>query len=181
MTITVGTDTYATIAEADAYAAAFYLSDDSKRTTWDETSTEDKEILLRRATQSIEQIRFPGKKCVESQELSFPRDKIHPFPLRRIACFYANGNYYYPTEPVCVVPDDIKAAEIEEALEMVSPTSGTKLKNRMNKGVSSVRIGSFSESFTDSTSNITSIKRLLNSIRAQELISSFSNGSFRLV
>ena len=69
MAITVGTDTYVTVAEADAYFAARYGFD-----SWTSLDTPTKEKSLASATQILDlSCAWYGSKVVSDQLLAFPR------------------------------------------------------------------------------------------------------------
>lgn len=189
MTITVGADTYVSVADADTYVGLNFISTDPKRVAWDLLSDGDKEILLRRATQSIEAIKYPGLKFETSQTLSFPRQNLPQWPIRR-ELDYCNW-WFDSFGTICPfsslwtatgdVPDAIKNAEIEEALESASPGIGSSIKKRKQKGVTSVKIGNFSENFQPGATNISNMASVFGSIKAQEFIAQFQNGGFRIV
>lgn len=139
MAITVGTDTYISLADAETYFANHYLSTDDKLVAWNTLSDSDKEVLLRKATQKIDAMPYMGFKADNDQELAFPRafwtdnqllrENLHPLFL------YGNRNWYIQTE----VPDDVKYAECELAISMVS---GTPTRVELQRqGVTSYSIG----------------------------------------
>lgn len=138
MAITVGIDTYVTLAEADAYVAANYLSTDEPLVRWNALISANKEVALRRAASGIELLPFVGKKSLLDQVMAFPR---------------------YPSS---VVPSDVKAAQIEQALESLDPAyQGSIAANNdlVLRGVTSYRIGKLSETFKATSSlNMVSIK-----------------------
>lgn len=189
MTITVGTDTYVTVADADTYVSLNYLSTEAKSVAWDTLSDGDKEILLRRATQSIEVLKYPGLKFDSSQTLTFPRQKLPQLPVRRelVYCdwWFDTFGFACPFSDVWTstgdVPDAVKNAEIEEALEIASPSAGSSIRNRKQKGVTSVKIGNFSENFQPGATSISNMASVFGSIKAQEFIAQFQNGGFRVV
>lgn len=189
MALTVGTNTYVTVADADIYAALNYMTTEAKFIAWDALGDGDKEILLRRSTQAIEAIKYPGIKFSSSQVLTFPRQKLPQWPIRRdlVYCNWWRDSYGFdcPFSDIWTatgdVPDAIKNAEIEEALEYASPSSGTSIKNSKQKGVTSVKIGNFSENYQPGAAGISSIASVIGSIKAQEFISQFQNGGFRIV
>lgn len=74
MALTVGTDTYVTLADAETYATEHFIGDD--KTTWDGASDADKEAALRQATQYIDakfHDRFVGFIQSTAQALEWPR------------------------------------------------------------------------------------------------------------
>jgi len=175
MTITVGTDTYITVADADTYVSLNRLSTDDQREAWDKLATADKEILLRQATAAIERIRFPGIKQDNDQTLSFPRYALPPTPKRRRpeSSFY-NDEWLNDTE----VPDNVISAEVEEALELGSPGADSKRFDVMRGPVESYKIGQLSENFRLRSSSGNSVETILRSRRAQELLSLQAGGSY---
>lgn len=115
---------YVSIAEANAYIYAHYLSGDETRKAWSLLSNADKKVLLNRSLQAIELLPFVGQKTNESQELQFPR------------C------------PSSEVPWQIKAAQIENALSKSEDDTDedTKYYERLwTWGVQSYTLGKLSE------------------------------------
>lgn len=75
MAITVGTDTYISVADADAYHTAHGDSDD-----WSSASTAEKEGALRLGTQALDLThrgRWQGRRSTEAQALDWPRDGVY--------------------------------------------------------------------------------------------------------
>ena len=66
MTITVGVDTYVTVAEADTYL----------RGAWSAFDTADKESALVEAARSMETLTWKGSKTSEAQALAWPRTGV---------------------------------------------------------------------------------------------------------
>ena len=176
MAITVGTDTYITVADADTYVDLFYLSADAKKVAWDLLSDADKEILLRRATQSLENIKYPGFKQEENQTLSFPRHSNALIPLRRNYTYSAYWSDLWLESTA--VPDDVKFSEVEEALEMASPSSDSGRKATLTSGLKNWSLGKWSQTNHGGGSGTGTPATILLSIKAQELLASLSNGSF---
>jgi len=181
MTLTVGTDTYISLADANAYVALFFISTDAKLIAWDLVAEADKEIILRRATQSIETIKFPGKKYDPDQTLSFPRADAPVLPLRRentILSTYWSEDWWLDDG---TVPDKVKYAQVEEALEIASPSKDSARKSRLTGAQNSFSIGNYSENIAGGGAATGTPKTVLLSIRAQELLADFANGSFSVV
>ena len=176
--ITVGTDTYVTIAEADAYIELHYLSTDTQRVAWEAMTDADKEICLRNATVSIDTLIVPGRKIDSAQTLSFPRVAQVLDPLRRDPSNYIydddiDYNYSY------VVPDKVKYAQIEESLELASPSSSSKLYDTYNGNVKEYRITGLSETFAK-VGMTSGVQAVLKSQKAQKLMSAFVGGSYAI-
>lgn len=200
MTITVGTDTYITIVEADAYLALTRVSTDPALVAWDALSDANKEIYLRKATQAINRLKFPGKKNGDStQALSFPRDIRGVSPLRRnpeayTGTFYDKDifsllpTYIYDPSSINVwvvnddVPEDIKSAEAEEALELAYQSEDTELWKAARGALKSFRMGDLSETYRDAPRrSANSAETVLRSTTAQEYVSEWLGGSYRVL
>lgn len=199
MTITVGTDTYITIEEVDAYLESTRLAADAQLVAWGGLEDGDKEILLRNATYAIDRIRFTGKKNDPDQTLMFPRDIAGVSPLRRnpgatTGTFYDKVLYSllptYPYDPSSIniwiinddVPEEIKRAEAEEALELASPSGDTAIYEAARGAVKSYRIGALAETFKDTPSRTQNNPvTVLRSTKAQEFVSMFLGGSYRAI
>lgn len=128
--LTVGTDSYVTVAEADEYISKRYTSNSKDRKRWEELSKEDKEIIIRNACDEIELMPFQGRKITREQKLEFPR-----LP-------YQYGNP--------VVPDIVKYAQIELALWLSDDKTQLEQSQRRDlqaQGVESFSIGDLSESY----------------------------------
>ena len=199
MTITVGTDTYITVLEANAYLESTRVSTDPALIEWLAVEGADKEIILRAATYAIDRIKFTGKKNDPDQALMFPRDIAGVSPLRRnpgatTSTFYESVLYSllptYPYDPSSIniwiinddVPDEIKRAEAEEALEFASPSGDTAIYEAARGAVKSYRIGALAETFKDTPSRTQNNPvTVLRSTKAQEFVSMFLGGSYRAI
>lgn len=156
--LTVGTDTYVSVSEADEYVNSHYLSNSTDKTTWNALSENDKEILLRNACAIIEAQAFNGKKLDNNQTLSFPRIK--------------NG--------VISNDDKIKSAQIEQALFVNSSefSDNERRKSLISQGVKSFSLGDLSESYSDGV-NSASTKRSV-SLKTASFLSEWTGGSFNV-
>ena len=115
---------YVDLAYADEYVRTHFLSTDDLRIEWDNLSDEDKKVLLRRSFESIESLSFTGRKSCISQTTAFPR------------C------------PDSTVPEDVKAAQVENAVSMsdVSESEDAAFYEKLWQfGVESYSIGNLSE------------------------------------
>jgi len=172
MAITVGTDTYITVAEADTYIASWYISTDTQRVAWTALATADKEVLLRNATEALEQLKFIGAKYDSAQTLSFPRG-------------YYQGQEYYRLYDDYVsdgtVPDEIKNAQAEEAIELASPTASTDAAEIRNGYVKSYSIGKLSETYRLSDPTGNGLLTIIKSLKAQRILLRYLSGGFEIV
>lgn len=97
MTITVGENTYVSLADADTY---YVLS--TQFDAWDALTDDQKERSLATATRMIDRQSWAGTKTSQAQDLQWPRTGV----------LYANGDEVDPDE----VPAQIIEAEILLAL-----------------------------------------------------------------
>jgi hypothetical protein len=144
MALTVGTDTYISLADADTYLSAHYITTDSKLVAWNALTDANCEILLRKAAQILERTPVVGIKVSDTQTMQFPR--AIPTTVWRNMLRVENINiqfrdrYYIQTE----VPDAVKYAQCEIAIDLVSPSDRVKLQR---EGVKSFSIDGLSESY----------------------------------
>lgn len=122
--MTVGQDTYITLAEAEETIAAYLLSDDLQRTAWSALSDADKEIYLKRALQRIDAQVFTGRKANADQPLQFPR--------------------YGKT----TVPASVKFAQALEACAEIGISREAEKREQMQAmGIQSFSAGNISETY----------------------------------
>lgn len=171
--LTIGTDTYISIADAAAYIEKHYISTAEKRTAWEAAEEEDKEILLRNAAVNIDKIPFPGVKYDEDQALQFPRiRRTRPRP-------YDSAMDYLSTEGI--VPDGIKYAQVEEAMELLTPGTGTELYEENRSNIKSYSIGHLSETYGKGSGAATAANLYIHSLKAIDLINPYLFGSFAIL
>lgn len=174
MGLTTGIDTYVTTEEADAYIAMHYLSTDEQRMAW-ENAGDDKEIALRRACAALDSLMYRGVKFAFHQALSFPRYFGENYAVID-GVLYAPETDRYPE--LKEVPQAIKAAQIEEALEMVSPTEATGNRAIRNDPVQAYSIGHLSETYIKAP--VGSVESALASVKAQALIRPYTGGGYEV-
>lgn len=178
MAITVGTDTYITLANADTYVENNYVSTDTTRTTWEALSDSDKELYLKKATKRIDRLMLNGVKAVSTQTLEFPRaiwtdTYRNEYPNLNVIL---DGNWYIESE----VSDNVKNAQVEEALSLL--TEGSTANERIQlqqQGVKSFKIGNFSESLKGLSSNYNSTSLL--SAEGNQLLKTYIAGGVPIV
>ena len=71
--ITVGVDTYITVADATAYILANYPSTDARVAAWEALEAQDKEVYLRRAGSALNGLPYHGMTYTALQPLAVPR------------------------------------------------------------------------------------------------------------
>lgn len=152
---------YVTVEEATQYILQHYTSVDPIRIAWETLPDEDKQILLNRSADAINSLPLPGRKTYPDQENAFPR---------------------YPSTEV---PEEVKAAQVENALVSSDEQQNedAKLYQKMwAYGISSYRIGNLSESIGTASGNAGFTTTLLQSgvvsTKAQNLLSRFLGGGF---
>lgn len=129
--MTVGTDTYVTIEDADDYIASHLLSSSEQRIRWMALTDADKAILLRQACSEIEALPLRGKKATPGQALAFPRLHPNSFLISQTAV-------------------DGVAAQVELAVWMSDGQTQAGLAHRAEiqaQGVASFSVGDLSESY----------------------------------
>lgn len=172
--IAVGADTYVTVEEADEYISENFLPSDKQRMAWEKAGG-DKEVALRRACAALDSLTYRGVKFAFPQPLAFPRYFGENYAMID-GVLYAPEADRYPE--LREVPQAIKAAQIEEALEMISPTVATENKDIRNNPVQSYSIGHLSETFE--TASVGSLQSVLASVRAQALIRPYTGGGYEV-
>lgn len=109
-----GENTYATLAEADDYVAAYNNKYAPLRVIWSVLDNEEKESYLRNSLTEIEALPFVGRKYLATQKLAFPRVKTDA----------ASSYCRHPLMAIWVqdyseIPQEVKDAQVENALAMI--------------------------------------------------------------
>ena len=159
MAIIVGTNSYVTIEEADAFVSENFVSSNEQRIAWEALSDNDKEIYLRNATAAIERLKFTGVKYTDDQNLSFPRVTYDMSPEE--------------------VPQDICNAQVYEALELCHPTADSQVQKTTIGNVRSVSLGQISENYKSYDSN--SIFAVISSQVARLILTSYLGGGYNVM
>ena len=179
MAITVNTDTYISLADADTYVSANYVSTDTKYTTWDALEDADKEIYLKRATKKLDRQILRGAKAVDTQTLQFPR-ALKLCNRRYEQAVYGvdvNGDRDWYVESA--VTQTVKDAQVEEALSLVTQgTTANKRAELQAQGVKSFSLGNLSEDY--GSASTTQNKTQLLSVEAKELMKFYTIGGVAL-
>lgn len=128
MTLTVGTDTYCTLAEACTYFGTTF-----KHSEWETISEDMQEIALRMACQRMEQMSFIGVPTVDGQALQFPRS-------------YTNSDYDG-------TPQGVKNAQCELALYLYQNQSN-QVTTAQQMGLKSLSLGNESYTFGEGVNGV---------------------------
>ena len=156
MTLTVGADTYLTLADADVYFTRRFGSE-----VWTAASADDRARALLVATRTIGALLLKGRKYLTTQVLAFPRVLLEGS---------ATDGHLYVVVPV-VVPREVIAAQCEEAIAVLEgvPVGFTASA----QGVTAQSFGKASETYSGAL--VTLLSR-----EAQVLMSPWIAGAVRI-
>jgi hypothetical protein len=129
LSLTVGTDSYVTVAEADSY-----ISKSVYGSVWADSPEDQKVQALVTAARTIDRLALAGRKSYWDQTMSFPRilsERLH-------------DNYQDPTE----VPQEVKDAQCEEALSRLRRGDDVRF-GQLELGMSSLTIDQANETYRD--------------------------------
>lgn len=155
---------YSSVKEADSYISTHYTSKSAAYKRWNALSEDDKAVYLNNAFDSIECLKFGGRKAVPEQETAFPR-----LPYQ-----------YGHTDSGA--PERVKSAEIELALYLSDEKkqeSSEKRSKLMADGVKSFSLGDLSESYGDNLQSA-SKPSVYDCKKAVSLLSSYLSGGFEI-
>ncbi len=112
----VGKDTYVSVAEADKFIEDYYPEYDDLVITWGVLTEKEKRSYLYTSLQQMEALVLQGKPLKKDQPLQFPR-----------------VNCYKPAtkENGFAVPDEVKEAQIDNALELLNADLGARSDEQM--------------------------------------------------
>lgn len=131
MALTVGTDSYVSVSEADTFFTGYYGADQ-----WAAATAADKEKALFTATEHIDRLALLGRKKDPLQVLQFPR------------CY----STWVEGEPVEICDTDVlpnvKRACCEEALSVMRGETVSKRALLQQQGVTSSRVGRAAETYS---------------------------------
>ena len=176
--IEINIDTYVNVAEADEYVRKYYLETDEKNAAWAEMTEAQKETALRKAAMAIDSVIYPGRKKDSDQEMEFPRcyKNGYYFPLSWYETYTKEGGAWHC---MAEVPEKIKHAQVEEALEMACPTGDSQDFEAFNGSVRSFSIGGLKENYgAGYGASVNTVKTALRSKRAQRWMSRYAGGGF---
>ncbi len=128
--MTVGIDTYISLAEAETYISAYYQAGDATRQAWTALEDPEKEALLLQACETIDAQPIGGFKAETDQTLAFPRRP-------------------YQEAGETAAPEKVKRAQVEIALYSVSAEkAGADRRQALQaQGVQSFSVGEISETY----------------------------------
>lgn len=150
MAATVGTNSYISVADADAY-----FTDSLSASAWSGATAAEKEAALVTAARRIDRLLLAGIKADSEQALEFPRCYVvqegytwRPLYLvQNTSGRYGSGRYICDSTP----PPRVLDATCEEALALLEEAADPEAATRQRlqrQGVESVSLGSLSESYS---------------------------------
>lgn len=145
ITLTVGTNTYISLADAETYFSERLFS-----TNWSTNTDETKKMALIAATKKIDKLNLQGCKALSTQTLAFPRafyignsvySSLYEFSIDNI-----RGEGWYVEGSISNL---VKEATCEEAISILTyGESANKRQELQNQGVKSFSIGNLSETYS---------------------------------
>ena len=144
-TLEVGTNSYATLGELQAYIDEFILD----TTTWNALTDDMKAKYAIQATRNIDNCILKGAKYDVEQELAFPR------------------TWYTCKDSAGVVPNRVKLAQAYECIDLTNYDTSTQ--SMLAKGIKSKSMKSGSVTFSDRAVNQAKNGKELNSESRREL------------
>jgi hypothetical protein len=177
LAVTVGTNSYVTLAEAETYMASRIGT-----AAWDDANQSERTAALLMATRRIESMRFRGIKYLETQTMEFPRVMWGQGQTR-----YSEEHERYSEMSKLAgwmgddeVPQSVKDAQCEEALAIVS-TAGDEIDriSMQSQGVTAVRIGEFYEKYGNATGSSLSSTALIRSADTMSFLKPWIAGTVK--
>lgn len=130
MTLAIGTNSYVTLTEANAYFA-----DRLHTAKWDSALVANQEKALKEACRRVNRLTFKGQKLSETQLLAFPR---------MMPQFNRIGVIGFTTDSG--VPEAVRAAQCEEALALLRFGDSARARAQ-EQSVVSVKFGDVTEEY----------------------------------
>ena len=170
VTITVGTNSYITLADANTYFGTRLFSD-----SWNNSTESNKSLAILSATKKIDRLVMRGVKSISTQSLAFPRAIYSDYYTNDLPnlSLRINGNYNVETS----VSQRVIDACCEEAMAMLAvDASGKQRQELQNQGVTSFSMSKLSENYSKIKVGSTN----LLSSEAKELLFYYTGGSVNI-
>ena len=165
MPLTVGTDTYITVADATTYLETMYLSTDTKLVAWKALAEADHEVLLRKAAQVIEQLPLVGYKATKTQDMAFPRVTA------------TKTGHTYAWHQSDDIPEAVARAQAEIAINLTNTNSADSKRIELQRqGVTSFSLGDLSETYGAGAG----VQAAVASHTALQLLAPWTGGGYRI-
>lgn len=170
--LTVGTDTFVSVADANTYISENYISTSEQYMTWDALTETDKEVYLRQSCNELCMLKYIGVTYEAFQPLPFPRFVGDDYVMAYRELIAPEAILYPEMQEI---PQAIISAQIEEALELLCPTADTDNFLARNGAVDSYTIGHLSEHYNTNSKDSESV---LRSSKSLALIQPYLEGSY---
>lgn len=149
---------YVSVEFADEYVNTHFLYSDPEYDAWSRLGDEEKSVYLLRSFETIELLPFSGSRLRLTQDTAFPR-----FPYD-------------------IIPDAIKAAQVENALALLDSATSEDAdfyESLRRNGVKSYSLGNLSESIGDVSGN-SAYQMGIVSPKAARLLQPFLGGGYNI-
>lgn len=159
--LVVGVDTYITIQEANEYVSKYFLTTDPLRIQWEALTDDDKEVLLRKSFDQINQLPFTGEPKDPKQFLPFPRK-----------CNFTAQDM-----------ENVKRAQAEQAIAISDTVTAQETADRIKlrrAGVVQYTIGDLSEKFQSGLPSESNATFFGLSEKAYKLLAKWLSGGYRI-
>ena len=166
--LTIGANTYVSVAETTKYIEAVFGDDSAVYNYWDDLENNQKEMFLTKSLMQIEALPFTGIRKYNGQALEFPRTR-------------ADVAQTLVGDIASEIPLSVKFAQIDNAIAMFNIAENSESKQRatlQRNGVKSFSLGEFSETYGNNSSI------LVYDVADQNVISYLKNwlsGSYKIV
>lgn len=117
LVLTVGTNTYVSVADADTFINTYYLSTEALFIWWDSLDAAGQALYLYRSARNISKLPLIGFKTLYTQSMEFPRNDDLVVPPEIIEAQILNA--YFLSLPVVDLPSNrnVKSYSIDDLSE----------------------------------------------------------------
>jgi hypothetical protein len=115
LVLTVGTNTYVSVVDADEFIRTYYLPTEALYVWWNGIDAVDQALYLFRSCKIIEKLPFTGVKYLTTQALQFPRNDESEVPEEVIEAQILNA--YFLSQPVQSINQNVKKYTIGDLTE----------------------------------------------------------------
>jgi hypothetical protein len=117
LVLTVGTNTYVSVVDADEFIRTYYLPTEDLFVWWNGIDAVNQALYLYRSCKMIEKLPFTGSRYLVEQTLQFPRNDELVVPDNLIEAQILNA--YYLSQPLQDIPSNrnVKKYTIDDLTE----------------------------------------------------------------
>lgn len=165
ITLTVGTNTYVSLADAETYFVSRLNASD-----WASATDDEKAQALILATQNIDGLFLKGEKYDHDQTLQFPRSyPVKDAPIRRD---FGNIDGTYSETSIT---SDVERLVCEEALALLGGWTAVRAQ-LVAQGVTSFSIGNHSETLSEGSGGLSLVSGQATKLARPYIVSSVGFG-----